>query len=378
MNLPASVWVEVRRDALAHNFRAVQKLVGESVKVLAVVKANAYGHGAVESAKAFLEAGAWGLGVTHLQEAVELRDAGITAPILAFEPFLPDEAEWAVRCGLTATIASIEEAEWLNEAAQKAGQGLAVHLKIDTGMGRLGALPEDALALAEAVAGMPALKLSGIYSHFAAAYRADKRLALRQFERFQAVTGQLEGAGLAVGLRHIANSAAICDLPETYLDMVRAGTILYGQYPSSEVSRRCPLEPTWQLKTRIVFIKEVPPGWTVGYGGEFRALRRTRVGILPVGLAEGLGIEPVSLYAGKQGWIRLLARLTGKARPPGVTIRGQWTPLIGRVAMQMSAVDITDLPGAAVGDEALLSARRITTPPSIPRIYLYSADPAKS
>jgi len=375
MSVPPLVWVEVRRNALIRNLQAVKRLVGNRVRVLAVVKANAYGHGAVEASRAFLEAGAWGPGVATLREAVELREAGVEAPILVFDPLLPDEAEYAIHYGVIATVASAEEAAWLSRAAQKRGQGIAVHLKIDTGMGNLGAMPEDALPLAEALLDMPALRVAGIYSHFAAAYRADKRSAHRQWARFQAVLGQLERAGLDVGLRHIANSAAILDMPQTHLDLVRAGTILYGQYPSAEVSRPIQLEPAWQLKTRIVFLKEIPPGWKVGYGEEFRALRRTRVATLPVGLAEGVGMEPASLHAGKRGLIHMLARLTGKTRPPGVMVRGKWAPLIGRIAMQMCAIDVTDIPEARIGDEVILPSRRIATPPHIPRIYLYHSEP---
>lgn len=358
-----TTWVEINCTNLAHNVRAVQQWIGPQVKLLAVVKANGYGHGAVEVARVALAQGVDYLGVTHLREGAELRAGGIEAPILVFGPPLPDQMADLVRLDLTATVTHLDMAQALNRAAQEQGRQVRVHIKVDTGMGRLGVLPGEAPELVASVRNLPALELEGIYTHFATAFCRDKTYTRRQFAIFQEV---LRGLSCPPPLRHCANSAALLDLPETHLDLVRCGTLLYGQYPSAEVSRPLDLRPTWALKTRIVELRRLPAGWRVGYGGEYVTSRPTLLATLLVGYAEGLSLAPAGvLRRPRHLWQQVL-------RKPAetVTVRGQKAPVVGRISMQTCMVDVTDVPDVQCGDEVLLASRRVTTPRELPRLYI--------
>jgi len=358
-----TTWVEIHRSNLAHNVRAVRQWIGPQVKLLAVVKANGYGHGAVEVARVALSQGATYLGVTNLAEGAELRAAGIDAPILVFGPPLPDQVAELVRLDLTATVTHLAAAQRLNQAAQEQGRRVRVHIKVDTGMGRFGVLPEEALELVTAVGNLPALELEGLYTHFATAFARDKSYTRRQFAIFQRL---LESLPFQPPLRHCANSAALLDLPETHLDLVRCGTLLYGQYPSAEVAHPLDLRPTWTLKTRIVELRRLPAGWRVGYGSEYVTARPTLLATLLVGYAEGLSLAPASLWRRPRHWLSQFL-----CKPvETVTIRGQKAPVVGRIAMQTCMVDVTDIPAVQCGDEVLLSSRRVPTPRELPRVYL--------
>jgi alanine racemase len=355
--------VEINRAHLAHNVRAVKQRVGRDVALLAVVKANGYGHGAAEVARIALAHGATYLGVTSLAEGEELRAAGIDAPVLVFGPPLPDQAADLVALELTATVTHVATAQALGQAAQEQRRRVRVHVKVDTGMGRFGALPEEVPELVAAVRDLPALEVEGLYTHFATAFQRDKAYTRQQFATFQRV---LENLPHPPPLRHCANSAALLDLPETHLDLVRCGTLLYGQYPSAEVSHALDLQPTWALKTRIVELRRLPAGWRIGYGSEYVTSRPTLLATLLVGYAEGLSLAPASVLT------RPRALLQHALRKPTetVTLRGQKAPIVGRISMQTCTVDVTDVPGVQLGDEVLLSARRVTVPRGVPRVYV--------
>lgn len=364
MTLSPDAWISVSRSALRHNFGAVQTLVGANVTVMAVVKANAFGHGAGETARVFQDAGAGFFAVTTPTEAMELREAGVTGRILVFLPPLLEQNEplLAAHCDLTVCDdAGITAAA---EAAQRLGLVAAVHLKVDSGMGRLGALPGGTLPLARQIAGSPSLHFAGIYTHFARALDKDEAATRRQFAVFQDVLTALETAGINPGLRHCANSAALVRFPEMRLDAVRPGTILYGQYPSAAVPHALDLQETWRMQARIVAVREVPAGSAVGYGGEWTTRRLSRLAVLPVGYADGFTAAPMSA---SRGWRGLKAWL----RPPPVTVTvcGTRVPVVGRVAMQTCVLDVTDVPGVAAGDVVSVPARRLMASARLPRVF---------
>lgn len=364
-------WVEVDLGALKHNLSEVKTLVGESVRVMAVVKADAYGHGAVETAKAFADAGADYLGVTTLEEGIELRSAGLTLPILIFSPLLPDQVEYAVAADLDQTVCDLDAAKTISSAAQKIGKPARVHVKVDTGMGRLGVGAEDCPEFVYRLLILPNIEIVGTYTHFANAGSRDLTDARKQQAKFSALLDQLRSKEMPTGLCHAANSAATLSLPEARYDMVRPGTILYGQYPARSHGKTLGLRETWRLKTRIVALRKLPTGMPVGYGSEFVTKRPTLAAVIPIGYAEGFTVAPESLSRRSNTPLKLLAaKLLNRGSGPHVVINEGKAPVIGRVSMQMCSVDVTDIPGVRVGDEVIVPARRVTTSSRISRVYV--------
>ena len=330
-------YARVDLDAIAHNIAALKARVGASTELWAVVKANAYGHGAVPVARTALAAGASRLAVARISEGAELRRAGIAAPILVMGAHLPAEAETAVAFDLTMTVNDDAFARALNDQARDAGKKMRIHVKVDTGMGRFGRLPDELLPFLEQVARYPQLRIEGLWTHFATADERDKSFAREQFARYQ------EAADAACGrfdipIRHVANSAAILDLPETWLDAVRPGIALYGLYPSNEVSATVTLRPALTLISHVGRVRTLPPGSSVSYGRTFIAERATSVALLPIGYGDGVH--------------RLLSN-RGE-----VLIRGQRAPIIGRVCMDNIMVDVSGIAGVQEGDEAVLIGRQ--------------------
>ncbi len=335
------VWAEVDLEAIRENIRQIRRFTRQGTKapeIMAVVKAEAYGHGAVATARAALEAGATRLGVAIPEEGILLREAGIDRPVLVFTPLLPDQAETFLDYSLTATIAGEESARALSAGAGRRGQEARVHLKVDTGMGRVGVPPGEAPGLARKVAALPNLEVEGVYSHFATADEADLTFAYKQLDLFKEVLNNLAEAGMRIPLKHIANSGAIINLPESYFDLVRPGIIIYGLYPSAETPRdRLPLKPALSLKARVVQVKRVPPGTGISYGRIYHTKRATNIVTLPLGYADG--------------WSRLLS---GEAR---VLLRGKSFPLVGRICMDQCMADVEDL-AVEPGEEAVLIGKQ--------------------
>jgi len=328
------LWAELDLDALAHNFRQIRRRVGPGTQVLAVVKANAYGHGAPEIARALVAEGASHLGVACVDEGVQLRRGGIATPIVLLGYLPPWEAAAAVLHRLTPTVTTAETAHALGAACAAQGTAIDVHLKVDTGMGRFGVSPAEVPAFAALIAALPALRLRGAYTHFAVADEADKAFTRRQFAAFMDATKELP----KLLLRHVANSATIADLPEMTLDMVRPGIALYGCYPSEQVGRELDLRPVLALKSVVARVHTLAAGETVSYGRTWTARRDSRIALIPCGYADGL---PRSIS--NQGH---------------VLVRGQRAPIAGRVCMDQHMVDVTDIPDAAAGDEAVILGRQ--------------------
>jgi alanine racemase len=370
MDYERDAWVEVDLAAIEHNVAQVRLLIGEGVRLMAVVKADGYGHGAVETSRAMVKAGADALAVTRLTEAAGLRRAGITSPILVFSPVQPSAAEEAVDLDVDLTVCTPELASALGTAARAAGATARVHLKVDTGMGRLGVLPADAPALARTIAATEGIILAGTYTHFATAAEKDLSRAREQLRRLGEAIAAIRESDIDPGIVHAANSAAILRLPESRFDMVRPGTILYGQYPSRYVPRTLDLSDTWRLKARISFIKTVPARHPIGYGAEFVTRRESRIAVIPLGWADGLTLSPESLA--RRRIVRLAAARIRREPPLWVTVRGRKAPVVGRIAMQMCSVDVTNIPEACIGDEVIVPARRATTSSLLPRVYTES------
>jgi alanine racemase len=323
------VWAEVDLDAVACNTRLLKGQANGAV-LLAVVKANAYGHGAVAVARAALAAGADRLGVICVDEGEQLRRAGIAAPILVMGHTPATDAARLVDLSLTGTVASRETAEALARAAAQRGVRLAVHVKVDTGLNRYGFTLAEALALGDWLRDLSSLEVEGLFTHFASADEPDKGYTLDQYARFRPVA---EGLGW-VPIRHVANTAALLDMPDLSLEMVRPGLGIYGLYPSGVVRRDLGLMPALSLKSRIVRLTALAPGDPVSYGRTWRAARPSFIGLVMCGYADGL---PRSLSS------------RGSA-----LVRGQRAPIVGRVCMDMCMVDVTDVPDVATGDEVVL------------------------
>ncbi len=306
---------------------------------MAVVKADAYGHGAVPVAKVALGAGARWLGVAIPEEAVPLRAAGVTARILVLGPIAPDQADVVAAHGLDQCVCDLAEVEALDRAARVCGRALGVHLKVDTGMGRVGLRPRELRAVAEKISALRSVRLAGVMTHFAEAEAEEPNFAREQLACFAEAARDLSAAGIAVPLRHAANSAGLLFLPEARLDLVRPGIMLYGYHPRGRQRPPEPvLHPALRLRTAITQLKEVARGESVSYGRTFVAPRGIRVATLPVGYADGCG--------------RLLSN-RGQ-----VLIRGRRVPIIGRVCMDMTMVDVSGLTEVRVGDEAVLIGRQ--------------------
>jgi alanine racemase len=311
--------VEVDLASLTENFRAIQAAVTPAA-VMPIVKANAYGHGLVEVARHLVGLGATSLGVAFLEEAVALREAGITLPVLVMGGILGNQIPLFLRHGLTLTASSIDKLRQIDEAARDLGVAATVHLKIDTGMERIGVHYYSARGLLERAAECRHTVVEGIYSHFANADAADLGSARLQLARFHEVIEWYDKQGIAPPVRHIANSGAILQLPESHLDMVRPGILLYGVYPSSEVRRTIAVRPALSWKSRVVYFKVVTPGHPVSYGSTWQTDHPVRVVTVPVGYGDG--------------YFRALSNVAN------VIIRAKKYPVVGRVCMDQIMVNI--------------------------------------
>jgi alanine racemase len=310
---------------------------------MVAVKANAYGHGIIEVARQALKSGADALGVARVDEGIRLREAGIDAPVLVFGYTVPSEAARLYEFDLIQTVYSYETARALSDTASSLDIKINIHLKIDTGMGRLGLLPDSrrtfpadsAVEEVKSIAGLSGLKLEGIFTHFATADWSDKSYAEKQFQIFSTFLNQLHKAGLKFSVRHAANSGAIISMPQTHLDMVRAGISIYGLYPSEEIDKsRIKLLPAMFLKARIIHLKKVPAGFMVSYGITHETKKPTTIATIPVGYGDGFS--------------RLMSS-NGH-----MLVHGQRAPIIGRVCMDLTMIDVGHIPEVELEDEVVV------------------------
>lgn len=334
-------WVEIDLSAIANNTRRVKAIAGPDVRVLASLKADAYGHGAIKVGRTVLHNGASMLGVATVSEAAPLREAGIHAPILVFGYVPPWQMREAVRLDVTITLYDSEAAQALSRAAQALEKQVRAHVKVDTGMGRLGIRSEqieEIVALVREIRALPGLELEGIFTHFAMADTLNQTHVRMQLARFQQVLQTLDRYGLRPPLVHAANSAAMLALPEARFDMVRPGVALYGLEPSAEVRLPEGFRPALAFKTQVAQVKTVPAGEGISYGCTYITERPTVVATLPVGYADGFRRAPAN-------WGTVL-------------IHGQEAPILGRVCMDQCMIDVTHIPHVRPGDEVVLIGRQ--------------------
>ncbi len=338
MHIERGAWAEINLDAVAHNVQLAKANLKPTTKLCAVVKADAYGHGAVRVAQEAARNGADFLAVALLQEAVQLRDAGIDTPILILGAMLPEVAELVVRYDVSHAVFDEERLYALNAAALRLHKRARVHLKVDTGMHRIGVHVRDAGRFARLAASLPGIELEGVFSHFATADSDDKQYAAWQFARFRQALALIEAEGIKIPLRHIANSAALTELQEYQLDMVRQGITLYGLHPAHMLDCYKDFEPVMSFKTRVAFVKDVPAGATVGYGRTCTLARPSVIATVPVGYADG-----ISRHLSNKGYM---------------LVNGRRAPIVGRVCMDQVMLDVTDLDGVRMGDEVLVFGGR--------------------
>jgi len=333
-------WAEIDLDKIGHNVEQVVALLPAGTQLMAVVKANGYGHGAILVAKKALQVGADYLAVASVDEGIELREAGIDAPILVLGYTPGEHAEVVVKWGLTQTVYQQDLLDNLSTAAVRLGRTVKVHVKLDTGMGRLG-LTEvaEAVAYVERAVALPGIEVEGIYSHFATADEADETYTREQIVRWNERIAAIRARGLTVPLQHISNSAAILQYPEcaesVTANMVRLGISMYGCAPSDECTLRgVELRQVLRLVSKIAHVKIVPPGTKISYGATYVTAQPTRIATVPIGYADGYSRQ--------------------HSNNGDVLVRGQRCPVVGRVCMDQIMIDVTAIPDAVVGDEVVL------------------------
>ena len=331
-------WAEIDLKAIRHNVQAVKKHIQPAVGIMAVVKANAYGHGAVPVARTALDAGAEWLAVNRVEEGVALRQAGIEARMLVLGYCPPGQAELVVENNLTPAVTTPATAAALAAKAGQLSRKFPVHLKIDTGMGRLGLLPEEVIDFAKMLADCPPLQLEGIFSHLATADDPDPAFSQKQLNVYQDVMRAIESADIEIPLHHLANSAAGLQLPETHHHLVRLGIAMYGLAPSTRMDLPVDLQPAMTLKTRVARLRVLPTGASVGYGRTFLAPQPTAVALAPIGYGDGY------------------ARLCSNRGE--MLVGGKRARVIGMVSMDQTSLDVSGIDAVAQDDEIVVFGRQ--------------------
>ena len=329
-------WAEVDLKAIGYNYAKVRNTVGKNIKIMAVVKANAYGHGTVEVSGVLEKMNVDYLGVATTDEALRLRDHGTKTPILILGQILPHEVKIAVEKDITITLCSFGLLEAIKEAASD-GLKAKVHIKIDTGMGRIGVWHEEAIDFIKNLAQNKNIIIEGIYTHFSSAGR-DDFFTNYQIESFENLLTKLESFDILIPLRHAANSIATVDFERSHQNLVRPGLIIYGMYPKHTFPKLIKLKPALSLKTRIVFIKDTPPGRSISYGRTYVTQKATKIATLPIGYADG--------YA---------RNLSNRAH---VLVRGRRANVVGKVTMDQTMIDVGHIKGVKVGDEVVLIGKQ--------------------
>lgn len=324
------VWAEIDLDAIAFNIESIKKNISENTQIVAVIKADGYGHGAIPIAKMLEnDSRVWGYAVATAAEAMELRNSGIKKPILILSYTFASDYGELIENEVRLAVFTLEMAAALSREAQKKGKRCKVHIKVDTGMTRIGVQPNsDAIELIKRISEFENIEIEGIFTHFARADETDKTKAYEQLNKFNAFLKQIEDTtAIKIPMKHCSNSAGIVEIPEANMDMVRAGIILYGLWPSADVEEggKITLKPALSLKSKAVYVKTVPAGREISYGGTFMTKRETRVATICVGYGDGY---PRSLS--NKGY---------------VLINGQRAPILGRVCMDQFMVDVTDVTG---------------------------------
>jgi len=332
-------WVEVDLDNFINNLQEVKRLIGPGVDFMQTVKADAYGHGAIEISNVALKNGARMLGVANADEGIQLRISGVEAPIVILGPSTASEISDIIKYNLTPSISDINFAIMLQKALEKTDSSLSVHIEVDTGMGRGGTMDSEAIKLITAVSALSKVRLEGVFTHLASSEVVNSYND-HQWQLFSSVLDKLQDMGIKIPIRHLDNSGAILNYPQFKLDMVRSGIMTYGIYPSPETETIANLAPVMSFKTTIVLLKDFPAGYSIGYNRTYVTNKKTRIATIPVGYGDGYSF--------------LLANV-GEA-----LIHGQRAPVVGRVSMDLCTIDVTHIPHCAVGDEVVLLGKQGT------------------
>jgi len=330
-------WAEVNLDNIAHNVREIRRVTDKKAEMMGIVKADAYGHGVMEVAKTLLANGVTYLAVSMLDEAIQLRNAGINVPILILSYTDPIRSDEIIENDVTQAVFTHDLAEALSSAAVRLGKHAKIHIKIDTGMGRVGFLPGyNAVKDVVRISKLSGIIIEGLFTHFSSADEKEREYTNLQFGRFMSICNELNRIGVYIPIKHVANSAAILQYPQTHLDMVRPGVILYGMMPSNEIEGvAVDLRPAMTLKANITMVKEVEPDTSISYGRIFTTTRKTKIATVPIGYADG--------------YTRLL---TGKGH---MLVHGKRVPILGKICMDQCMVDVTDIMEEVhVGDEVVI------------------------
>lgn len=333
------VWAEINLSNLDYNIKQIKQKAGGR-EIIGVVKADGYGHGSVAVSKVLLENGVGTLAIATLQEAITLREGGITCPIIMLGITPEMYAGTLLKYDITPVTSSYENAFAISEAAKAEGKIIEAFVAVDTGMGRIGFLPDDkAVEEFKKIGKLSNLKIKGLFSHFATADEKDKTYARQQLAHYNDIYEKLKQAGLDITVRTFANSAAIMEIPDAHFDMVRPGIVLYGCYPSGEVDRnQLSIKPVMSVKANIVHLKKVQPGFSVSYGRKFTTERESLIATLTLGYADGYP-----------------RYLSGKGR---VIVNGVYAPVVGNICMDQCMIDVTDVPDVKLGDEVILMGKQ--------------------
>ena len=376
--MPLDKWVEIDVTAIEHNLQQVYSWLDPKSRLIAVVKANAYGHGAQETARILCQQGVDLLAVSFLEEAVELRQAGIDVDILVFSPVVSEEeARLAVQNRLTLTITNSDNRDLLQQVSADLNCTTKVHLKVDTGLGRFGLNAEECLPMCQQSSSSANLYWEGLYSH--SADPASPAYTEQQFRQFMQIINGLEQAGVNIPIKHFANSTVFLRSPHMHLDAVRIGTLLSGQHPVGDFSPWLQLQDPYKFKSRVISIRTLPKGSFLGYYRTHKLSRSAQTAVIPVGFQDGLALEVANRPVGFWDMLKKLAKIIlGYYHWPGlgltVKIRGQEYPVRGKVFMQMALIEIPLEMEVRVGDIVEVPVRKTLAPRSITRIYLYNKE----
>ena len=332
--LLGSAWIEINLDSVKKNIQNIQNLVGDQTQIMGIVKGNGYGHDAVEISRIILENGVKQLAVARIEEAIVLRKNNIQAPILVLGIAPEKQFNHFLAYQIMPTLSGLSAAREFNDMGKRKGTVIKAHLKVETGMSRIGVNPAEVMHVLSEIKKMTNIEVQGIYTHFSTADESDKGYTHQQFKHFKKVMNQIQNSEMTVPIFHVANSGTILDLPDMWLDMIRPGCMVYGLYPSHEVQKTVQLFPALSFKSRICFIKKVPTKTFIGYGRTYQTRNAALIATLPVGYADG--------------YSRLLSN-RGE-----VLVQGKKVPVVGRVCMDQMMIDISGIPSVHVGDEVVL------------------------
>lgn len=332
-------WAEINLDAIAHNYNEIRKITSPDAKIMAIIKADGYGHGFKAIASVLLENGVDAFGVATTDEAIQIRKAGFTPPVLILGVVLGDEYKRAIENEISLCVANTETAVEISEIARKTGKNAKIHIKLDTGMGRIGFVcgdsDDDITKEILKIAALPYITVEGIFSHFSKADEEDASYTKLQYERFSRICTSLKNSGLDIPYCHICNSAGIIQFPEYHLDMVRSGIITYGLYPSEVVNKeKLDLIPAMTVKTKVTNIKEIRHESLISYGGNYKAVPGQKIATIAIGYADGFS--------------RILS---GRAK---VLVNGQFADVVGNICMDQCMIDVTDIESIKTGDEVII------------------------